>query len=626
MAKSIQEYKLRERLKNRLIAFLLVVSISVALFIFRLVQLQLVNGDQHLISSEDQIKIKRPAPAPRGAFFDRYYVNRETAIPIVLNKKIYSLVAIPNRFKGKGRELKTTVELLELKLNLPKKSLLRKIKRSSIKENRQIVLIEELTDDQITVINDYLPFRKLIAHETSIRHYVLGPMAAHVTGYVGKPTSKDLSKGIKSYQVLGKSGLEKQYDSIIRGVDGKIVTIKKGRGDVSEQWHTHYKRGNSLVLTIDSTLQKTIHKAMGDKVGASVVMKTNGEILAMVSKPDFDPNLYVSTDPGARRAHIREVRKTKGQLNRAISTAHPSASTFKPLVALAGLEERLINEELTYNCPGKFVLKSTKKGYPDTVFFCWAAHGRNDLISAIAKSCSTYFYELGYHLGSNPMTKYAQYFRLDQKTQVDLPGEIAGLVPTPLWKERIRNAPWYDGDTVNLSIGQGDLKATVMEMVSLYAAIAANGAIYKPHLVKEIRDSNRDVIKLKIEPERLDEVALVPENLAIIKKALRAASLRGTTRGLFSHMKFKVAGKTGTVQTKSSDRLDNKNQHAWFTGYGPFDGPLDDTIVVGVFIEKGRGGTVGAAPIAKKIFEYWSNRLKKIQSLKQRVSKTIKTL
>jgi penicillin-binding protein 2 len=613
MAQTIQQFQLRQRLDRRVTGLTIFTLVTMGILLLRLVDLQLIRGEEFFEKSQRVIRRVVALTAPRGEMFARNYTSREKATYIVSNSSAVSLSVIPSHFPKK-KELKDSVAKLERLLRYPEGSLTQKVADNKYKAHEEIILIENLKPEQTTIIADYyITFSKFIIRPMSRRFYNLGASAAHLTGYIGLPNQREIASGVRSYQYTGKNGLEAQYDTILRGEDGEIVQIKSATGDIEEQKvFRNFVPGNNLILTVDADLQTAAAKAMGDKTGGLIAIRPyTGEILAIVSKPDYDPNILIALDNPDRPGHIRMIQEQKAELNRAISTKYPPASTFKPLVALAGLEEKRLNKSDHYFCPGKFVLKSSYKGSPDAVFNDWARHGDNDLVGGIAQSCSVYFYEAGYRMGAEPMIKYSRYFHLGEKSQIDLPNEIAGFVPDGAWKEKTFNTRWFDGDTINLSIGQGFIETTLVGMIGFYSAIATGGTIYKPHLIKQVRFAENDQVKFEIKPQVADQIPLSKSAVQTVREGLRAVTTRGTAASLFRLPGLiPVGGKTGTVQTRSGDRFNKASQHAWFIGYGPFDGEPKDMLVVGVIVERGVGGAVGAAPIARDVFLKYSQKLK----------------
>lgn len=611
MNQSAQQFKLWQRLRKRLIGFFIFAVVVMVFMALRLFQLQVVQGAEYYEKSQRVITKVVPLPAPRGEMFDRNYKSREDAEYIVSNRTTLNLIAIPSHFQP--NELFQLTAKLEKVIERPAGSLQKLITETKLNQNEEIVLVENLTPREHTRLADYyISLSKFIVRQSTERNYEKGPVAAHITGYVGPPTHADIERGIRSYQIVGKNGLEDYYDNILRGEDGEIVQIKTARGDVEEQKvFRNFVPGNNLVLTIDMRLQQAAYEAMEGYTGAVMAIKpATGEIMALVSKPDYDPNILVNASSEDRIAHLTEVSKNQAELNRAIGTKYPPASTFKPMVALAALEENKLTPEKSYFCPGKFTLKSSYRGLPDTTFHCYGVHRHNDLTSAIAQSCSVYFYEVGYHIGAEPIIKYARYFKLNQKTGIDLPGERPGFIPSPLWKEKEKGMRWFDGDTINLSIGQGFIQTTLAGVINFYAGLVTDGIVYKPHLIKEIRYAENDKIKEIVKPELHYELPISKKTLKAIREGLKQASLVGTTRHIFRGAPIAVAGKTGTAQTISTDRKANQTQHAWYMGFAPYDGNLEDIIVVGAIIERGQWGSVAAAPVARKVFYTWDSILK----------------
>ena len=595
---------------SRLIFISVFILLSFLALIVRLFVLQVESGALYLEKSQRVIRKVVTFSAPRGEMYERFFKNRENSRSIVSNSTNLVLVAIPSDFNK--NELIEKTRLLEKALRRPHNSLIEKIPLEKINLNEEIILIDNLTSWEMTILADYhFVFKNFIIKQNTSRWYNFANGAAHVTGYIGLPSPKDVQAGFKSNQWTGKNGLEKYYDNILKGEDGEIVQIKTATGDLEEQKvFKNFIPGNNLVLTLDMELQNLAWASLGEKQGAIVIIKpATGEILAMVSKPDYNPNILISSNTALRNEHLDYIKNQYAEINRSITTKYAPASTFKPLVALAAMEEKQVTENESNFCPGFFTIKSSYQNLPDSTFHCWSSHGHNDLKGALATSCSVYFYKLGQKIGAQPIIRYAKYFMLDQVTGIDLPGEISGFIPTPEWKEKQFRQRWFDGDTVNLSIGQGFIETTLMEMVNFYSAIATGGVVYKPHLVKQVLYAENDEVKENIKRDVLYELPISSTTLQAIQAGLRQVVITGTASGLFNReYLMPIAGKTGTVQTRS-ERFKNTTQHAWFIGYGPYQGNIDKSIVVGVIVEYGVTGSSGAAPVAFEIFNAWTKRL-----------------
>lgn len=599
--------------KKRLVTFIVLLALSMLILIVRLFQLQVIQGKQNSGKVERVIRKEVAFLAPRGEIFDRNFTTWENSTPIVKNSIKKSLVVNPKGYEPS--ELEQRISLIEKVLGYEKSELQARLEAGLKRKKDEITLIDELTPREKSILTDiHLILNRFAMKDQARRHYIYGPVMAHITGYVGPPTREDLRKRIHSNQLVGKNGIEKYYDRQLRGVDGKTFQSIYP-GDTPDEYNRDNKfiPGDNLVLSIDAAIQETAWKSLGDKQGAIIVLKPHtGEVLALISKPDYNPNLLLPGNSKARSEHLSYIKRSRAEINRAISTKYPPASTFKPLVALTAMEEKQISSSETHFCPGKFVMKSSYAHLPDTTFHCWDTHHRRNMITAIADSCSVYFYKLGLQIGVEPISRYSHYFQLDQLSQVDLPGEIKGFIPTPKWKEKQFKQRWFDGDTVNLSIGQGFAETTLIGMINFYSAIVTGGVVYKPKIVKEIRYSGNDLIKESFQPEILYELPISQESLRVIRRGLRHVVTRGTARYILGrNYLIPIAGKTGTVQTRSQDRFAHKTQHAWFIGYGPYKGAPKDQIVVGVFVEKGIGGAIGAAPIAHNVFALWTKILKK---------------
>ena len=613
MFRTITESRNYDRTRSRLLFFLFIILAAFFIIIFKLITIQIINGNDYYQKSQRIIRKIVTFSAPRGEIFDRHYLSREKSNRMVSNAIRLSLVVIPNHFEK--NELLEKSRLLEIVLGVKPGSITERVTDVNLRSNDEIVILDNIDFIEISKISDYyLLFSKFIVKQSALRQYLLGEAAAHITGYIGPPDTRDLQAGIKSTNWVGKNGIEKSYDETLRGDDGEVVQLKTGTSDnVEPHVFKNFTPGNNLILTVDAEMQQIAWDSLGDKVGAIIALKPDsGEIMALVSKPSFNPNILIGNDTELRDKHLKYIHENFSELNRAISAKYPPASTFKPLVALTAIEEKQIPSGKSYYCSGKFVVKSQYANLPDSTFHCWSTHADNNLISALAVSCSSYFYQLGLDLGVEPIIRYSGYFKLNSLTGIDIPGEIPGFVPTTAWKEKQYNQRWFDGDTINLSIGQGFLETTLIGMMNFYSAIVTGGIVYQPHLVKEIHFADTDEVRDKISPKVLFELPINQNTLSTIRSGLKKVVQDGTaTKILNRPYLVPIAGKTGTVQTRSNDRFANKTQHAWFIGYGPADGDPDKVLLVGVFVEKGIGGAIGAAPVAHDIFSSWSQRIKK---------------
>ncbi|HRG76268.1 MAG TPA: penicillin-binding transpeptidase domain-containing protein, partial [Leptospiraceae bacterium] len=394
-----------------------------------------------------------------------------------------------------------------------------------------------------------------------------------------------------------------------RGTDGFRYQKRNSDGNIEEERIIeHAKMGNHLVLTIDKKIQFAAYNALKNYRGTVIAIKpATGEILALTSNPSFDPNLLSGKNKQLKLQHFNRVKNNGGFLNIALQSKFPPASTFKTLVGLAALESEHkidFSPSQTFHCNGSFTLESSFASVPDQEFKCWdkKGHGTNDLIHAIEKSCSVYFYNLGHKLGSEAILYYAKLFGLDKKSNIDLPSEIEGFVPSNEWKKRSYGTKWFAGDTVNLSIGQGFISSTPMGMTLFYMALLNNGKIHQPFLVSEIRNPIDNSIVVKNTGKMLRDIPLKSSTLEALKQGLRAVVKTGTASRILNLPELpEIAGKTGTAQTRR--RGLSKSNHAWFIGYGPYNAPVEQQVLVTVFVEYGVGGSVGAAPIAKEVFK-----------------------
>jgi penicillin-binding protein 2 len=422
------------------------------------------------------------------------------------------------------------------------------------------------------------------------RHYLHNNFASHLLGHLGEIGPKELralyGAGYKLGDIIGKSGVEKIYDNSLRGRSGGRQVEMDARGRQLRIISSVLpEEGNSIILTIDERIQKLCEDSLNGKAGAiCAINPANGEVLALVSKPDFDPNLFTERLPLSR---TQELFTDPGfpMFDRVIQSQYAPGSLFKIITAIAGLEEGVITVDETLDCRGSLQIGNRE-------FKCWKerGHGRLDIVQAIAQSCDVFFYQLGLRVGGDKLAKYARMLGLAKEIGISLPSEAKGLVPDSTWKKINFGEQWYSGDTANMSIGQGYLEVSPIQMASLISIIANGGVIYEPLIVKKIIDGQGNVIKTFL-PKVMLKPKISPETLSIVRRGLREAVLSGTSQVL-KFKRLSVAGKTGTAQNPQGE------DHAWFICYAPEEDPI---IALAVLVEHGGHGASASAPLARQI-------------------------
>lgn len=612
---SATEFKLERSFQIRLYFFSIIIILTFVAFVSQLVNLQIFKGQENSNKAERFVRKSEYLPAARGLIFDRNFYSQEVSKPLVYNSASLDVIVNSAFFKNDPKAVKEFVVYFYKVLAIPKDFYTDLIKEPGftkrVSSKKNIILLRDISKEQqerIAVFDKLA--EKVVLVPSPKRIYQMGPGLAHVTGYVGKPSKRDLeNREIKPYQLVGKTGIELKYDALLRGSDGYRIQKRNSSGAIEDEKVVEDARmGNNLILTIDKKLQIAAYNALKGFRGTVIVMKPgSGEILAMASNPSYDPNIMSGKSKTQKTEHYQKITKSRGFLNLAIQSKFPPASTFKTLIALTALESENrinFNPYMTFNCNGTFTLRSSFVGVPDQEFKCWEkrGHGNVNLIRAIEKSCSVYFYNLGYRLGAEPILAYSRYFGLDKKSNVDLPGEIDGFVPSNEWKKRAYGTKWFDGDTINLSIGQGFIATTPISMALFYMSLLNNGKIYQPFLLWEVRDPITNSVIHKTTPKVLRDIPIKSSSLETLYTGLKAVGKTGTAAGVMNIADLpEVAGKTGTAQTRR--RGLSKSNHAWFVGYAPHSAPIESQILIAVFVEYGVGGSVGAAPIAREILK-----------------------
>ena len=592
--------KMAEAFRMRVLFCYAVVLFVLVVTIFQFINLQLVQGADYELKARTNMESFVPIVASRGEIFDRTFSTTNTNNRVIVsNRPSFNISTVPAKFNSK-KEMRQALEKLSEIVDVDVNAAMKDYNASN--PWQRVLVLEDVSFEKIVKIASHKQIYRNIDWEVApVRVYNFGSMFSHIVGYIGSISKKEFlelrDQGYQYYQKLGKSGVERQYDKELRGVDGSVKRIVdvKNRTE-GEEIGFQPVSGNNLVLTMDLEIQKAAYEAFEGFVGSCVVIKpATGEILALVSRPGYDPNAIISRD---NSDIIRKLYNDKERpfLNRVIQSKYPPASTFKLVTAIAALEEEKWEAERIVNCPGYFVLK----GLRDTVIYDYAVFGNINLYEAIGKSASVYFYTMGHKIGPTTIMNYANHFGLGERSGIDLPGEVAGFVPSQKWKRKAFGEGWYDGDSVNLSIGQGFLAVTPISMANLVCAIVNNGIIYKPHVVKEIRTPDNNKVLKTIEPEKIREIPLSPSTLNVIKTGMRLSVKSGTSRRL-AYLPVPFAGKTGTAQTRSV-RDSKYTQHGWFVGYGPHGADPRDSYVIMVMVEYGIAGAATAVPVAEKVF------------------------
>ena len=439
--------------------------------------------------------------------------------------------------------------------------------------------------------------QKEVLVSTYRRNYPQGIVTAHILGLVSETTREEVGKAgcpgsiFTLGDIVGRTGTEQFFDCILRGKNGEeLVEVDSHGNKVRVLGQRKPKSGGNLYLTIDLGLQKAATDALGDRLGAVVVTDVrNGGVLALVSSPAFDPNTL------SANYQIVSTSPDKPLFNRAISGRYPPGSTFKIVTAAAGIEEGKIDERTLFQDPG--IIKSGEFEYSNWYFTQYGKlEGEIDLIRAIARSTDTFFYKVGEWVGVVKLAEWSHKFGLGEKTGIDLVGETGGIIPTPSWKERNRGERWFLGNTYHMSIGQGDVAASPLQINTMTSVIASDGRLCRPTVLK-----NED-----LRNDKCKEIGISEKTISLIKQGMVGACSTGGTAFPFFNFKvgersIQVACKTGTAQFNDPD----DKTHAWLTAFAPADNP---EIVVTALVEAGGEGSYVAAPVARKVIEEWFGR------------------
>jgi len=585
------------------------VVLAFALLAARFVYLQIIQHDYYTTRAEDNRISLVPIAPNRGVILDRH------GTIMARNYSAFTLELTPSKIENLDETIDRLGQLIDIQ---PKdKRRFRKLLEES-KSFESLPIRTRLSDEEVArfAANRYL-FPGVDVQARLFRQYPLGAVASHVLGYINRINKTDLevieasdqSANYKGTDHIGKTGLEQKYEFQLHGETGyEEIEIDAGGQAVRNVSRTAPVSGNNLTLTLDAKLQEITEKAFGDRRGALVAIDpSTGGILAMVSTPTFDPNLFVD---GIRSDDWDLLNNSpdRPMVNRALNGAYPPGSTFKPFMALAALELGKRTPNQTISDPGFFTFgghtfRDDKKG----------GHGLVDMYKSIVASCDTYYYMLANDLGIDNIARFMGPLGLGQRTGVDIEGESEGVLPSPEWKKRRFKNPaqqkWFAGETISIGIGQGYNAYTPIQLAQAVSALANNGVIYRPHLVNYITNSKSGE-KTLIEPEPLRTLPWKQQNIDFIKKAMVGVNKEGTGARAFAGAEYESGGKTGTAQLfslKGSDYKSGKlkqelRDHALFIAFAPADHPK---IALAVLVENGGFGAQSAAPIARMVIDYY---------------------
>jgi len=601
--------------RRRLVIFALLALVAFGALFGRFVYLQVFQHDHYRMLAESNRVAIVPIVPNRGVITDR------NGVVMAQSYSAYTLELTP----GKIKNLEATIDDLATIVDIQPRD--RKRFRKLLDESKNfesMPLRTRLSDEEVArfAVNRYR-FPGVDIKARLFRQYPFGEVASHVIGYIGRITDKDLERiaswddgaNYKGSDYIGKVGVELSYERELHGTTGvEEVEVDAGGRAVRTLSRTPPVSGNNLRLSIDIRLQQAAEQAFGDHRGALVAIEPGtGDILAFVSKPGYDPNLFVEGIDSANWELLNES-PDKPLLNRPLRGAYPPGSTIKPFLALSALTNGKRTPQYAIHDPGFFQLPGSSYRFRDDKP---GGHGSVDMYKSIVVSCDTYYYILASETDIDDTARFMTQMGFGKKTGVDIEGELTGTLPSREWKRarfagdkyREEHRKWYLGDSISAGIGQGYNAFTPMQLAHAISIIANDGVAYRPHLVKDIVNLKTGEAR-SVAPEPTHTISAKPEHIAIIKNALVGVTKEGTSAAAFVGAKFTSAGKTGTAQVYSlkgekytAHKVDERlRDHAWYMAYAPVDKPK---IAIAVLVENGGFGAQAAAPIARKAMEYY---------------------
>ncbi len=624
----------RQDLKSRFAVLGVLIIVVLASLLVRLWSMQVLNSAGYASMAESNRVREISLEAPRGRIYDRNgieLVTNRSALAVSVDPSHEPIRSLLNAMRNDDsaddpttRQVDALFGELAGLLGMTSQEVLDRVADVRQEALRpRVVAVDAPLEAVAQLLERKTDFPFVQVDEIAVREYPNGSLAAHVLGYTGAISkeqfeSSDVYSGYELGDTVGKTGSERQFEGVLQGDKGwrRIEVDARGRpqGVVEEQAP---RPGNDIRLTIDIEVQRVVEEQLqaalaearrqdyyAARAGAAVVLDVKtGEVLAMASAPTYDPSVFLGGISTADWERLTSQDSEYPLNDRAIMSAYPPASTFKVITALAGLSAGITSEYRTYRCTGRWTEMGEQ--WPK---WCWkrTGHGTMTLRSGMEHSCDTVYYEIGYELykrRQEELQAQARAFGLGSRTGIDLPGEVSGRIPDAAWKKEFnRNYPeyqlWLPGDTVNMSIGQGDVLTSPLQMATVYAGLGNNGIIMRPHVLREILDSEGAVTR-SIEPEVLRETGVDPARRAEIERSLLDVTRVGTAKGAFAGLGVSVAGKTGTAEVKGKD------DYAWFCAYAPAEDPR---YAVAVVVEQGGHGGSVTGPAARNIIAHLAGK------------------
>lgn len=564
---------MRERLPSVIVSFFFVLLVA-GLFYTQILR----YGYYSRLSKNNSIRII-PIDGPRGIIFDR------NGVALVKNRISFDLCIVYQQL----RDRTSLARIFRDMLGMSGKQIADALDKARQRPYAPIPVVEDIEKEKAIMIEEAsFDIDGLVMETRSKRDYLYGEAGSHLFGYLSEISEQELEDldeyGYRSGDLIGREGLEKFYDRYLKGVDGGTQIEVDNRGRQTRVIGLKEpQNGKDLHITIDINLQLACDKLLGESNGAIVVMDPNsGEVLALVSHPAFDPNIFVKPNTSAERLKLLNDKIGRPMSDRAISGLYPPGSVFKIVTASASLETRKITPYTRFFCSGSYRLGRAK-------FDCWkeGGHDSQSVVLGLMNSCNVFFYNAGRAAGVDSIEAFAKLFGFGKVTGIDLPDEVKGIVPGRAWKRSYRNDRWYEGETINYAIGQGYLVVTPIQVLEMMAVMANKGSLVRPYVAKKIDNTLVSTVSKKDIGISNETIRLVRKGLYEVVNNIEGTGKRAKVDGVVA------AGKTGTAQNPHG------RTHAWFAGFAPYEDPK---ICLVVFLENGGKGGLNAAEVARGIF------------------------